>query len=220
MAKENKQNTFERIIEASLQLFNEEGERNISTNHIAAHLSISPGNLYYHFRNKEAIIVLLYRRYGAEIMAWLENAPLPQNMQDSAHYLGGIFDIMWKYRFLFSDMNSLLSRSAELVGEHNDLTRAKAWPLMLRHLAELNKNGVLRLPAEEDVQDLCLNLWMTTKYWFDFNQSLRGKGKLQEDAKPLGVLRNLSLLRPYVSSRHKEELEQISNMLKQGVSLW
>lgn len=216
MAKENKQNTFERIVDASLQLFNEEGERNISTNHIAAHLSISPGNLYYHFRNKEAIIVLLYRRYGAEIMAWLENAPLPQNMQDTADYLSGIFDIMWKYRFLFSDMNSLLSRSAELVGEHNDLTRAKAWPLMLRHLAELDKNGVLQIPNQDELQDLCLNLWMATKYWFDFERSLRGRGKLRESAKPLGVKQNLSLLRPYVSEKNRAEFKAIYDVLKRS----
>lgn len=47
-----KVNTYTRIINASLALFNEEGERNISTNHIAAHLGISPGNLYYHSATK------------------------------------------------------------------------------------------------------------------------------------------------------------------------
>ena len=47
----------ERIIEASLELFNERGTRSVTTNHIAAHLSISPGNLYYHFPNKEALVV-------------------------------------------------------------------------------------------------------------------------------------------------------------------
>ena len=53
MTRIAKTNTYTRIIDASLALFNEEGERNISTNHIAAHLGISPGNLYYHFRNKD-----------------------------------------------------------------------------------------------------------------------------------------------------------------------
>ena len=44
MTKDTRPNTYSRIVEASLMLFNEEGERNISTNHIAAHLGISPGN--------------------------------------------------------------------------------------------------------------------------------------------------------------------------------
>ena len=68
MAKEPRQNTYTKIIEASLLLFNEEGERQISTNHIAAYLGISPGNLYYHFRNKDEIIIQLYKRYSEELL--------------------------------------------------------------------------------------------------------------------------------------------------------
>ena len=55
--------TRDRIIEASLALFNAQGERTVTTNHIAAHLGITTGNLNYHFANKHAIVAELFGRY-------------------------------------------------------------------------------------------------------------------------------------------------------------
>ena len=111
MTRIAKTNTYTRIIDASLTLFNEEGERNISTNHIAAHLGISPGNLYYHFRNKDEIIVQLFKRYSEALLAYLNEAVLPSDVEDSINYMAGIYDVMWEYRFLFSDVNTLLARA-------------------------------------------------------------------------------------------------------------
>ena len=69
MAPKNK--TRDRIVEASLELFNAQGERSVTTNHIAAHLGMSPGNLYYHFRNKQAIIAELFAQYADRVNAFL-----------------------------------------------------------------------------------------------------------------------------------------------------
>lgn len=211
MAREPKINTYTRIINASLVLFNEEGERNISTNHIAAHLGISPGNLYYHFRNKDEIIIQLFKRYSEALLNYLQEARLPASVEDSINYMAGIYNVMWEYRFLFSDVNTLLARSTELLGEHNNFTQAKVSPLLVKLLTQLNGLNIIQADHTA-MNDLAVNMWMVTKYWFDFDSSLRGRTKLTEDSKARGIQRTLSLLRPYLLPQYVAEFdEKVSN---------
>ena len=54
--------TKDKITNKALELFNEFGTNAVSTNHIAKALEMSPGNLYYHFKNKEEIIQELLKK--------------------------------------------------------------------------------------------------------------------------------------------------------------
>lgn len=211
MAKESRPNTYNRIVDASLMLFNTEGERNISTNHIASYLSISPGNLYYHFRNKDEIIMQLFKRYSVELLGYLREAELPRDTSTMKTYMVGVYDVMWKYRFLFSDVNTLLARSAELLGEHNDFTRAKVSPLLNKLLEELTAIGLIQTDAVAR-HELALNMWLITKYWFDFDSSLH-EHQLTEASKYRGIHQTLSLLRPFVCPPHQADFSAIMTQL-------
>lgn len=97
--------TKDRILQISLQLFNERGERSVTTNHIAAELGISPGNLYYHFRNKHEIIKELMHQYQVETLEMLslpEDRPLTTN--DKINYFQVLSGQLWNYRFIHRDV--------------------------------------------------------------------------------------------------------------------
>lgn len=58
----SKVNTWERILDSACLLFSEEGFDDVSTRQISRHANIQHGNLYYHFKNKEAIYHEVFRK--------------------------------------------------------------------------------------------------------------------------------------------------------------
>ena len=111
--------TKDKIVFTALELFNQQGERNITTNHIAAHLAISPGNLYYHYRNKQEIVRAIFKLYSSEL---LERFTPPYGEQESLallkQYLDSIFTLMWKYRFFYINLPEILRRDEQLHQEY------------------------------------------------------------------------------------------------------
>src|SRR6202048_4952695 len=107
--------TRERILELSLRLFNEIGEPNVTTTTIAEEMEISPGNLYYHFRNKDDIINSIFAPFEQQIEKRLR---FPEGhrptIDETWSYLQFMADFLWTYRFLYRDLNDLLARTRTL----------------------------------------------------------------------------------------------------------
>src|SRR5207249_37000 len=96
--------TKTKIALAALRLFNRLGTGRVSTNTIAAAAGISPGNLYYHFRDKEEIIRLLFERMNAEAdEIWQAAAVAPQLPAMLAAHL----KLYGKYRFMARELPGL-----------------------------------------------------------------------------------------------------------------
>src|SRR5215210_3147598 len=97
--------TRDRIIDTAIRLFNEQGTGPVSTNHLAAALGISPGNLYYHFRNKEEIVRAVYARLRpAWVAAMALPADRPPTVADLRRLLEANARIVWDYRFYYREL--------------------------------------------------------------------------------------------------------------------
>ncbi|MDZ7901739.1 MAG: TetR/AcrR family transcriptional regulator [Rheinheimera sp.] len=102
---DKKLRTKDKILQASTELFNQQGERQVTTNHIAAHLGISPGNLYYHFRNKEDIVRQIFKEYAKLLDNRLQPPTRPSEALDAlAQYLDVVFELMWRFHFFYANL--------------------------------------------------------------------------------------------------------------------
>jgi AcrR family transcriptional regulator len=107
--------TRDRILECALQLFNQQGEPNVSTLEIANELDISPGNLYYHFHGKEPLVMELFERFQTDMAPLLDPpADARLNVEDYWLFLHLIVERLAHYRFLFQDLSNLASRLPKL----------------------------------------------------------------------------------------------------------
>jgi len=103
--------TKTRILKTALELFNNEGEAQVSAVDVASVMGISPGNLYYHYKGKPEIIAALFEDFEEEIRMIL-SGPMekPLSLPDNWVYLYIIFEEIFDFRFFYRNMSEILKR--------------------------------------------------------------------------------------------------------------
>jgi AcrR family transcriptional regulator len=201
--------TRDRILAAALELFNLQGERKVTTNHLAAHLEMSPGNLYYHFKNKQEIIYELFLIYEATVDSHLE-VPVGRQLTigDKLNYLQKVFQGLWEFRFIHRDMEHLL------LGEERLHTRYREFFRRCQLKTEaiyqgLHDANIIQI-SSRDLEGLALNTWIVVTSWYSFlqcNLLLDGNESITEEMLKGGVYQIFQLERPYLSDEYRERVE-------------
>ncbi len=159
--------TKDRILKQSLMLFNERGERSVTTNHIAAELGMSPGNLYYHFRNKQDIIKELMAQYQTETLNLLAlPTDRPLNTNDKIRYFQVLSGQLWQYRFLHRDVYHLLESNASFRTIYPHFA-SQVMQQGQRIYQAFVDAGLMQMTTSE-IEALIINLWIVLTNWTNF----------------------------------------------------
>ena len=189
--------TRDRILKTALALFNDEGEAQVSTVEIAGVLEISPGNLYYHFKGKEAIIEALFDDYEEEIRQVL-SAPIKRalSIEDNWIYIYIIFEEINDFRFFYNNLTGILERCPELRSRFARLLRLKE-ETAGSILSALESEGVISISRKER-DALAARFAAHLTFWLQFvNLS-----ELGDDSRRVintGVYSGMMMIAPYVN---------------------
>jgi AcrR family transcriptional regulator len=209
MEKKPKRRTRERILEASLRLFNEFGEPNVTTTVVADDLNISPGNLYYHFHSKDEIVNALFAEFEREIEETLA-APARRapNVEDMWLFLHLLFEAIWKYRFLYRDLDDLLSRN-RLLEVHFKQILAHKVKTAAALCEGLVATGEMQASRGE-LQALATNMAVIATYWLPFEYARDPRRRDAVSGLGRGVYQVMSMMAPFLQGASRQLLQQLS----------
>jgi AcrR family transcriptional regulator len=216
MQRKPPRRTRERILELSLRLFNEFGEPNVNTTIIAEEMNISPGNLYYHFKNKDDIINHVFQQFEREIDRLL-TIPTPvdgrqPNVEDAWLFLHVLFELIWKYRFFYRDLNNLLLNNRTFELRFKTLLGQKV--RMARWLAEgLQRRGELKATVAE-MDALATNMVVVATYWLSYEYVLNprrfGETEYVAQVVARGCYQVMALTAPYLTGAARQLFERLA----------
>ena len=213
MPRKPPRRTRERILETALSLFNDAGEPHVTTADIADEMNISPGNLYYHFRNKDDIIGEQFAALEASVAPLLAGpSSRAADVEDLWLFLHLLFERMWEYRFFYRDLDEITSRSPRLAARFAGMI-GRQQSAVIELCAGLRNAGALHA-SDADISSLAVNVVMITTYWMSFQRLSRAvAGAPASDAAGMhferAISQVLALLAPYLHGVHRALVESL-----------
>jgi AcrR family transcriptional regulator len=212
MARKAPRRTAERILEVTLDLFNRFGEPNVSTTLISAELNISPGNLYYHYPAKDELVNSLFDRYEQALGQLLNAADDVRNVEDAWFFLHTLFELIWQYRFLYRDLNDLLSRNRRLETHFQWVLKNKTRAVRAV-LDGMSRSGAVKIDSRE-AEPTATSMVVVLTYWLSYEYVRDPRRALEAQSAQAALLRGahhvLHLLVPYLEAGQRQHLLRLA----------
>ncbi len=212
MVNKPRRRTAERILDTTLALFNRFGEPNVSTTLISAELGMSPGNLYYHYPAKDELINALFERHEQALGPLLDASDGVRDVEDAWFFIHSLYETIWAHRFLYRDLNDLLSKNRLLETRFQTLLKNKSRAIR-GMLTSMSRAGAVDMDARE-LEPTANGMVVLLTYWLSFEYVRDPRKALEPEHAQQALLRGahhvLNLLAPYLERAQRMHLLQLS----------
>ncbi|MGB0954714.1 MAG: TetR/AcrR family transcriptional regulator [Panacagrimonas sp.] len=198
----------ERIIEAAIWLMSERGS-GVGTTQIAEHLNISPGNLYYHFRNREQIVREVLSRLRTDLAQTLalpgDGIVAYQQLVD--YYANGAM-VLWRYRFVVASALELIHRDPEIATSYHEFTveGIEAVRKIIRKVVQQHPGPIPASP--KDCANLAENMWVLWSGWPRHAELYRNNERVSQAAIAHGLEQIAMTLGPYSDPAYHQKVRR------------
>ena len=201
-------NTRQRILLASLHLFNDNGVQRTTINDIADELDISPGNLHYHFHRKSDIVegLLAEFREDARTILHPPDTDTP-SLDDFWLFLHLLLELTAAYRFMLRDTEALAGDYPKAGRVMRHFARGLDANFQL-YLIGLAKQGVL-LVDRDAVAGVSRNLAVIALLSERFDELIGDRRDADEAS--LHIARSIiGAVRPFAAADAAAELDKLA----------
>ena len=199
--------TRDRILEATLVLFNDRGPDRVTTAEIARTVGINEGNLYYYFKTKEVLLESLFEKLEGDVSAFMVEASSNTATDPGVYsdFMRRWFSIVWIHRYIFRDLPGVIGTAPSL----REPTRALSIGMRLvveGMLQQMTAASLIDVPVD-DTPQLLANVWIVSTYWAVYLSLQEGIDDLTPGHLDWGLKQVASLFKPYLSELGKGELQ-------------
>ncbi len=200
----------ERILEASLKLFNEQGLQNVPVLKIAMRLGISSGHVAYHFKTKNDIVLAVFSQLEQSINKDFIEAKRPEQPflpLDAALHQIEVFRTLWRYRFFFNALTHLLTSDPLLRARYGHMQDNIIGGMRALFDELIAQNAMFAVPPPNNTQMLAKSCWMMWLSWLRFEQIDHPDREAVGNAALLdGVMQTFSIIQPYFSREFESDM--------------
>ncbi len=197
-----KNSTKSKIVRRAIELFNIDGFSNVSLIRIAESLSLSPGNLTYHFQKKEDLMHAVYKFFQNELLMVLPEMPKDTSLDNFKNQVKVFYQFQLRFSFFYSDLLEVVRAFPQIGKLHQTHIETQIDRIHYVMMSNVSSGMLSNDLTPSEYRLLAHHIWMTSAFWMS-QTKIRQCDDIADDLQKSVW----SLIKPHLTKKYIDSTE-------------